>query len=49
MENTLTDRLPQLNIKTVDTTVALAETDVLVSELTKRLAKVERLAYTQTN
>ena len=48
LDNTLTDRLPDWNVETVDTTVAKAGADVLVDGLTDRLAaaKLETFAYT---
>ena len=51
MDNTLTDRLPDWNVETLDTTVAKAEADVLVDGLTDKLAvaKLETLAYTLAN
>ena len=51
MEYTLTDRLPELKVRTVDTTVAEAEANVLVDGLTDRLAvvKVEALTHTLAN
>lgn len=51
LEYTLTDRLPQFKIKTVDPTMAKAELNVLVDELTEMLlvAKVKTLAYTLTS
>ena len=51
MNNTLTDRLPDRNVETLDTTVAKAEADVLVDGLTDRLAvaKLETLAYNLAN
>ena len=51
LEYTLTDRLPQFKIKTVVPTMAMAELNVLVDEMTERLsvAKVETLAYTLTS
>ena len=51
MDNTLTDRLPDWNVETLDTTVAKAEVNVLVDGLTDRLAaaKLETLANTRAN
>ena len=51
MENTFIDRLPDFKVETLDTTVAEAETDVLVDGLTERLAaaKINTLAYTLAN
>ena len=48
MENTLIDRLPDLKVETLDTTVAEAEADVLADGLTERLAaaKIKTIAYT---
>ena len=51
MDNKSTDRLPDCNVKTLDTTVAGVEAGVLVDGLTDRLAvaKFETLAYTLSN
>ena len=51
MDYTLTQRLKKLKINRVDTTVAKAEADVLIDEVTGKLlvANVETLAYTLTN
>ena len=51
LDNTLTDRLSDWNVETLDTNVAKAEADVLVDGLTDRLAaaKLENLAYTLAN
>ena len=51
MDNTSTDRLPDCNVKTLDTTVAGVEAGVPVDGLTDRLAvaKFETLAYTLAN
>ena len=38
LDNTLSDRLPDWNVETLDTTVAKAEAAVLVEALTNRLA-----------
>ena len=50
MDYTLIHRLRNLKINTVDTTVATAEADVLIDELTDKLlaAKGETLAYSVT-
>ena len=51
MDNKSTDRLPDCNVKTLDTTVAGVEAGVLVDGLTDRLAvaKFETLTYTLDN
>ena len=51
MDKTLTDRLPDCNVDTLDSTVAQAVAEVLVDGLTDRLAvaKFETLTYTLDN
>ena len=51
MDYTLTDRIPELKVYTVDTTVAEVEADVLVVRLTDifAVAKVETLSFTLAN
>ena len=51
MDNTLTERIPELKVEALETTVAKAESDMLFDGLTDRLAvaKVETLPYTLAN
>ena len=51
MDKTLTDRLPDGNVETLDSTMAEAVAEVLVNGLTDRLAvaKFETLTYTLDN